>query len=154
MRAQGDNLYIDAMLTVILSIAFFGVASALILLEIRKVGVALHTYSAIQDSADTPPEPQFDDSDLWKAIERLGLAVAEGIEHVERKSKRIDGVIAGAQRRFAAEGYIDPSLEAEAGTLPELDGANGEEQRLLLLPEHVEVPSNPWASVPGLTPTE
>ena len=142
------------MLAVILSIAFLGVASSLAWWSSRQVRDFLDTLSSIQEPAETPPEPPFDDADLWKAIERLGIAVAEGIEHVDRKSKRIDGVIAGAQRRFEAEGYIDPGVEAEAAVLPGVDGGNSEGQRLLVLPEHVEGFKDPWASVPGLTPTE
>ena len=122
--------------------------AALVWFANHQTGVVLRTIAESQEPAETPPEPPYDDSRLWEAIERLTSAVAEGIDHVERKSKRIDGVIASAKRRFEAEGYQDPGLDAEADSLPQLDAFGGGEEQLQDLPN--DVAPNPFSAVPGL----
>jgi len=159
LRARGGCLYIDVMLTVILSITFFGVATALILLTFRRVGVVLHTFDQRESPESADLEP------LWSSIEGLEkrtlsdlqdlrMAVAEGIEHADRSERRVRAVVQSAKRRFEAEGYVDPGVQAEEAALPELDGSNGIEQRMLPLPEDVASLQTAWASVPGLTPTD
>jgi len=126
--------------------------AALTALMFWAVRVVSHKIDGIPNTADTPPVPSYNDHDLWLAIKRLESAVAEGIEHVDKKSKRIDGVIAGAQRRLEAEGYHDPGLDAEASALPDFDGAERGAQRLPPVQSDVEEAPNPFQGIPGLLP--
>lgn len=99
----------------------------------------------------------FDDSALWSEFAKidvrmsdLTLAVAEGIDHVQRNESRVRGIVTGAKRRFAAEGYEDAGVEAEYQTLPEPHVSDGDGQQLPLLPEDVEDVVDPaWHVVPG-----
>ena len=89
------------------------------------------------------------------SIERLTLAVAEGIDHVDRNEKRVRGIVTGAKRRFAAEGYVDAGVDAEFETLPESDVQASETQGMLPLhenmaPDGAAYAGTPWAAVPGI----
>jgi len=100
--------------------------------------VLLHKIDRIEPPTIPEPAPSFDDSELWKAIEVLTRAVADGIDHVDRNEKRVRGIITGAKRRFEAEGYVDPGVEAEIDTLPRDDEGGGGEEELQAVPEDVE----------------
>jgi len=133
-----------------LSILLVVPLAALALLLVWGVRVVSHKIDLILEPADTPPEPFFDDSKLWAALERLEVAVAQGIEHVDKKSKRIDGVIAAAKRRFEAEGYVDPGLEAEADVLPLFHEEGGGGEGVPSLPDGLD--AFPSQGIPGSIP--
>ena len=85
-------------------------------------------------------------------LANLTLAVAEGIERVDRSERRIRSVVKSAKRRFEAAGFDDPGLEAEASTLPRLDEIERAEERLPDLQPHVGVDNSgsaAWKVVPG-----
>jgi len=150
-------------------IALLGVGilalAALIWSTNRQMGVVLHKISDIQPP--NTPSKAMDDA-LWdslgglekrtlKSIADLTKAVAEGIDHVDRNEKRVRGIVTGAKRRFAAEGYDDPGVEAEFDSLPAVDAGSVEGQGVLPLSNDVgamEQPGDPWTSVPGMSPIE
>jgi len=73
-------------------------------------------------------------------IDRLTLALAEGIEKVERKERRIDAVIGRARKELKDSGLGSPALDAEAHDLRLLDGTGGEEHGMPPVREEVEEP--------------
>lgn len=54
----------------------------------------------------------------------LVLAIAEGIERVDRAERRVKATVQSARRRMERAGYVDDALEAEAEQL-ELEDARG-----------------------------
>jgi len=58
-------------------------------------------------------------------LNNLTLAVAEGIQHVERAEYRIRATIQRARRELAESGAESAGLEAEARDLREVDGGRG-----------------------------
>jgi len=92
------------------------------------------------------------------AVERLEgrdkqitLAVAEGIEKVERAERRVGATIARAQKKLKDLGYTDPGLEAEADQLRLVDAGGGDESELPELPPEVGADQETPSSVPGVS---
>lgn len=80
-------------------------------------------------------------SGLDARINHLTLAVAEGIQHVDRAEKRIHGVVTRARRLLRESGLESPGLEAEASQLHELDGGARDEEGVPdMQPSVVEAP--------------
>lgn len=94
------------------------------------------------ESFETAPSPQYDDSEVWAALKRASahiealtdglsaveedvasqnLAIAEGIERVDRAERRVRAAVARARRRMEELGYHDEGLDAEAEQLRLLD---------------------------------
>jgi len=124
----------------------------------RQARVFLQSFEARE--APESATPSYNDTAILQALDDqerrmdlLVLAVSEGIERVERSERRVRQTISSAKRRFEAEGYLDPGLEAEASLLPEDDGSSGEDEQLRILPDDVAgvEQANPWESVPGMT---
>jgi len=112
---------------------------------------------------ETAPTPTYDDEELRNAlrshrahIEELTdavadleegqreqtLAIAEGIERVDRAERRVRAAVGRARKRMEDLGYIDEGLEAEAAQLREIDGDDGPEQRMLPLHEGMAASPN------------
>jgi len=142
--------YQHAMVTTILSVVG-AVAATVLFLQLRavllKVGELERPNSA---PAALPP---YDDAWIHVALKDLTLAVDEGIEHASRSERRVRAVINSAKRRFEAEGYVDPGLEAEATTLPLDDegGSGGEE--LPPVSDDLGPTENPFQGIPGSLPS-
>jgi len=134
----------------ILSIVGGIVVTTLILALAGAVRVVLRSIKDIErpESAQVIVQ-DYDDAWIHAALKDLTMAVSEGVENVARSERRVRAVVASAKRRFEAEGYIDPGLEAEEALLPEVNEGSGPEQRMLDMPNDVE-PDNPWLSVPGM----
>jgi len=141
------------------------VVAALIWFANRQVGVVLRKIGTIQPlPIPEQGHPNAIDNalltrieDLERQVPELFQAVAEGIAHVDRNEKRVRGIVTGAKRRFAAEGYEDPGVEAEHDSLPELDAGSRLEEGVLPLSNDVgalEQQGSPWDSVPGMRPIE
>jgi len=149
--------------TVLSTVGVAVVVAALIWFANRQVGVVLHKIDTIQPPAT--PSKHMDEA-LWDSLEglekrtlesiaTLTKAVAEGIDHVDRNEKRVRGIVSGAKKRFAAEGYEDPGVEAEFDSLPEVDAGSGQDQRVLPLSNDVgvmEQQGSSWDAVPGMSP--
>ena len=78
--------------------------------------------------------------DMVERIDRLTLALAEGIEKVERKERRIDAVIGRARKELKDNGLESPALEAEVHELRLLDGTGSKENGLPPVREEVAEP--------------
>jgi len=87
---------------------------------------------------------------LRDKVQQLTLAVAEGIENVARKERRIAATLARSRKELRERGYEDPGLEAEAAELREVDGTRGDEQGVLPLRKEVEEPEPTPSSVEGV----
>jgi len=83
---------------------------------------------------------------------QLAMALADGIEHEDRRERRIQATIKRARKQLAELGVEDPGLEAEFDGLSVIDGGAGEEGEVLLLRGEVEEsPRVQESSVPGVT---
>lgn len=144
--------------SIVLAVGALVVVTALVWFTNRQMGVVLHTIREHQPPASPSPRASLEEVKYLhdradaadKRIDDLTRAVADGIDHVDRNEKRVRGIVTGARKRFANEGYEDAGVEAEFSTLPEPDGGGGGEEELRLLQNDVEVnESDPWAGVPG-----
>ena len=135
-----------------------GIAAAFLgALAVRLLGGparATQVPPPVEDAPDTHP-PSALDMDVRPDITRLEaqmielrMAVAEGIQHVERVEKRIKGTIRRARKEFADEGYEHAGLEAENSELQHLDGTGGPEGGMLPMPEEL---GEAQSSIPGVT---
>jgi len=71
-------------------------------------------------------------------LNHMTLAVAEGIQHVDRAEKRINGAVTRARRQLREAGLEHPGLEAEAADLHVVHGGGGEEVRLPPVPAEMD----------------
>jgi len=148
------------MIPVTLSVIGLVLLLALVVAVAWAARVIPRSFEAREPSES--PQP-YDDANVWGAVHDLGalikearertdgivLAVAEGIERVERSERRVRQTVASAKRRFEAEGYVDPGLEAEAAALPDDDAPSRPAEPVPAVPEGVES-EDPYAGVPGL----
>ena len=84
------------------------------------------------NAVETGPVQPYDDRPIVHALEELqdriqtqNLAIAEGIERVDRSERRVKQVVRRAQQKLAAHGFEDDGLEAEADQLRFFDGDGG-----------------------------
>jgi len=89
-------------------------------------------------------------------LNTLTLAVAEGIQHVERAEARIRATVGRARAELRAAGIESPAIEAEAGSLHIGDGEGGAGGAVLPVPTRVEAPVSAIedrqpSAVPGMT---
>jgi len=116
-----------------------------------------HLVETIQGQEPTESNPSVELlgrlAEVERRLELLTLGLAEGIERVERSERRVRQTIASAKRRFEAEGYVDPGLEAEAAALPQADGDRGPEEEVRPVPDDVAGFEQPdaWGTVPGMS---
>jgi len=89
--------------------------------------------------------------DLVARMDRLTLGVAEGIEKVERKEKRIDAVIGRARKELADVGLESPGLEAEVDDLRLVDAGRSEGQGVQPVREEVAGYGDTPSSIPGVS---
>lgn len=88
---------------------------------------------------------------LDESFDRLLLAVAEGIEKVERKERRIDAVIGRARKELKEHGLESSALTAEGHELHLVDGTGSDEPGLPAVREEVAGPTEQASSVRGVT---
>lgn len=63
--------------------------------------------------------------ELQGELRDQNLAIADGIERVDRAERRVRSAVSRARKRMADLGYVDEGLEAEAEGLREIDGDEG-----------------------------
>ena len=147
--------------------ASFLVVLGLGLLAVVVVGVLLlgelrssRVTEAGKERPETAPGTGSNLEPVWKAIQELQtahgqivVAVAQGIEHVDRSERRVRAAVKRAKKRFDDAGFADEGLDAEEEQLYLLDGQLGQEEELPGLSEPVGQDhtreSSPWAVVPG-----
>lgn len=67
-------------------------------------------------------------SDLEEKAREQTLAIAEGIERVDRAERRVRAAVQRARKRLEEHGYSDEGLEAEAEQLQLIDGDGSEDE--------------------------
>ena len=89
--------------------------------------------------------------DLFETkLKDLTLAVAEGIENVARKERRIASTLARARKELAERGLEAEGIDAEIRELSDVDGAGSEEPRLPAVPSEVAVDEPEVSSIEGV----
>jgi len=81
----------------------------------------------------------------------ITLAVSEGIERVDRSERRIQATVKRARKELAAEGIVDPGVEAEAHQLQLVDGDGGEPSPVPAVREQVAPASSEASSIKGVS---
>lgn len=94
----------------------------------RRVEAHAHSLDALSSQV----------GDLRERMDRLTIAVAEGIEHVERAERRVRATVARARRELSEDGVAHPGLEAEHAQLRDGDGDGGEERGVQPVREEVD----------------
>jgi len=120
-------------LAVIVATAIISILSWAFLVAVRRcTAVAEELAGHLYES----PEP-YNDAGIRllvanhaQEIERLTLAVADGISQVSRAQNRINNAIGRARKELADHGLESPGLEAEYDELRIVDGGAGEAERL------------------------
>lgn len=74
---------------------------------------------------------------LEEKVREQTLAIAEGIERVDRAERRVRSTVGRARKRMEELGYVDDTLEAEAEGLREIDGEGSPPERVQPVREDV-----------------
>ncbi len=88
--------------------------------------------------------------DLEKRFADTNLAVAEGIERVERTERRIASTVARARKELRESGYDHPGVEAEAASLRNRDGDGSDGSGVQPVPGAVAEAADPPSSIRGV----
>jgi len=89
--------------------------------------------------------------DLSGDLASLKLAVAEGIERVDRAERRIRASVRRARKELLERGLVDDGLEAEDAQLREADGDGGDDDGLQLVQEELGQASDEASSIRGVS---
>lgn len=81
-------------------------------------------------------------------LEDFTLALANGIDHVDRAEKRVRSVVTAAKARYERSGYSDPGIDAEEAQLPLVDAGLSPQEEVPPVQPVMESDS-PWRTVPG-----
>jgi len=137
-------------------------ANAALLVEIRAIGDTLEMGSKdIVEGATAPGLDAIDGilevhardiQEIRDHLKRLEIALAEGIEHEERRERRIKGTVNRARQKLRELDVEDPALESEWDGLSDEHGGGSPPGRLPEVPSEVEPPSEDGpSSVPGVS---
>jgi hypothetical protein len=128
------------------------------LLLVGAAGRVLSRIQALERRAPTRPPQPYDDTAIWAKLRELQgiaedqtLAIAEGIERVDRAEKRVVETVRRAKRRADQAGYTDPGVEAEVAALERGDGAGSEPGQLSLVQPDVAAAAETSSSVKGVS---
>lgn len=131
----------------------------LVVLEATINGIAARVES-LESTPTTGADPELERKvdDLCRAhdvLERLigdqTIAIAEGIERVDRAERRIKATVQSARRKLAESGHVDDRVEAEAAQLHLEHGGGGLGNGVPPLSDDVEDPGDQGSSVPGVS---
>jgi len=90
-------------------------------------------------------------TELHDEAKRTTLAVADGIERVDRAHHRIKATVARAKAELKKLGYSDPGVEAEDRELRLVDGEGSDTGGLQPVQKEVGSPQDAPSSVKGVT---
>lgn len=91
-------------------------------------------------------------NELGHRVEQLATALAHGIEHEDRRERRIEAVVRRARKQLAQAGVEDAGLEAEFDGLHVVDGGGGGGGELPAVREEVEEsPGDEASTVAGVS---
>lgn len=119
--------------------------------RVAELELVLDDYKPHRDFFTKALEDLAERSDEHQArFKELTLAVAEGIEHVDRSERRVRAAVRRAEKRLDEAGYVDPALEGEIDGLRRRDGEAGEGEGVQPVPADMETsPSFDFSDVPG-----
>jgi len=80
----------------------------------------------------------------------LTTALDLGVSRVQRSENRVRAIVQGARKELADAGLEHPGVEAEAGQLHEIDGADGKPEEVPAVPVDVADDYAP-STIPGIT---
>jgi len=92
--------------------------------------------------------------DVQADLKEYKIALAEGIERVDRSERRIKATVARARKELEARGYKDPGLDAEDYQLRLLDGVGSAEGNLQPVRDAVGADTPLRSGIPGLSGAE
>jgi len=99
--------------------------------ELARVTSALARVEGLQGNlAD-----RLDEMVGWK--KEISLAVAEGIEKVDRAERRVKATVQRARQEFKKRGFESPALDAEADDLREVHAGGSQPSRVPEVPAPV-----------------
>jgi len=88
--------------------------------------------------------------ELERRLKDTNVAVAEGIERVERTERRISSTVARARKELRESGLEHPGVEAEDHELRRVDGDGSHGTEVLNLPGEVEEAADAPSSIRGV----
>ncbi len=118
------------------------VASLILSGALLYVVVRLEAQKAAEDAATLPIEDVVARASAREnalAIDRLTLAVGEGIQNVTRIQNRITATVKSARKNLADAGIESPALEGEWGELEHVDAEGSGDDELPALPLFWEI---------------
>lgn len=129
-------------------------------------------YSRALERTRSVPAPSYDDAELrsavaankdaiddhamrWARENKLQtIAIAEGIERVDRSERRVAATVARAEKKLAESGFEDPGIQAELEGLHLLDGDRIGTGGVPPLQPSLDDPGDRPSSIPGVTVAE
>jgi len=133
--------------------------------RIRVDVAAVHdAVRAVEEALETAqiPDPQSDRLEALEALviemgtqqashqKTITVAVAEGIERVDRSERRIKSTVTRAQKELRKRGFQDATLDAEATDISELNEVRGDQLELPSVHENVGATEQAPSSIPGV----
>ena len=121
--------------------------------EVVASAVAAH-LERIDALAAVVEELASQGKDLEDRVREYVIALAEGIERVDRSERRVKATVARARKELEANGLVDPGVEAEAEQLRLVDAARGSDRGMQPVSESVEPVIVPPSGFPGVSPDQ
>jgi len=91
-----------------------------------------------------------DQQTLAERIHDQNLAIAEGIQRVDRAERRVRSAVGRARKRLEEAGFVDDGLEAEAEQLREFDGSERPSEGVPPVRSNVaDAPARDMSAFPG-----
>ncbi len=118
--------------------------------EVVAAAVAAH-MERIDALAAVVDELASQGKDLEDRVREYVIALAEGIERVDRSERRVKATVNRARKELEASGLVDPGVEAEAEELRLIDAARGSKRGMFPVSEPVAVGPDPPSSIPGVS---
>ena len=121
--------------------------------EVVAAAVASH-LERIDALADSVDELASQGVDLEARVRDYVIALAEGIERVDRSERRVKATVNRARKELEAHGLADPGVEAEAEQLRLIDAARGSDRGMHPVQQSVEPDIAPPSGFPGVSPEQ
>lgn len=118
--------------------------------EVVAAAVAAHV-ERIDALAGVVDELASQGKDLDDRVREYVIALAEGIERVDRSERRVKATVARARKELEASGLVDPGVEAEAEELRLVDAARGSDRGMFPVSTPVVPAVETPSSIPGVS---
>lgn len=118
--------------------------------EVVAAAVAAH-MERIDALAAVVDELAAQGKDIEDRVREYVIALAEGIERVDRSERRVKATVNRARKELEAVGLVDPGVEAEAEELRLVDVARGSKRGMFPVSEPVAPGADPPSSIPGVS---